>query len=78
MNDFMENFHLTKIGDTWHLAKEGATDPAATFPTKNEAVRESAEYLDAKTASLKIHREDGVIEEERTYPRSADPSKTIG
>ena len=74
----MENFHLTDIGGIWHLTKEGSDHAARTFPTKEEAVRGSADYLEGKVASLKIHDRDGKIEEERTYPRSADPSRPKG
>jgi hypothetical protein len=35
-------------------------------------------FLEGKTASLKIHKTDGSIQEERTYPRKADPSKSPG
>ena len=31
-----------------------------------------------KTASVKIHLANGQIEEERTYPRAADPSRFKG
>jgi hypothetical protein len=74
----MEKFHLTKIGDHWHLTKEGAVDPARIFPTKEIAEEGSADYLRDRAASLKIHGIDGIIEEERTYPRSADLSETQG
>ncbi|MHC8361662.1 hypothetical protein ACYZUA_15410 [Pseudomonas sp. LS2P72] len=38
----------------------------------------NSDFLQDKTASLKIHRENGTIQEERTYPRSADPRKSKG
>ena len=28
--------------------------------------------------SLKIHKQDGTIQEERTYPKSDDPRNTLG
>ncbi|WP_080393289.1 DUF2188 domain-containing protein [Pseudomonas syringae] len=51
---------------------------ASSGETKAEITQLSVEFLDGKTASLKIHKEDGTIQEERTYPRSADPSKSKG
>ena len=36
------------------------------------------EYMKGKTASVKIHLQNGKIEEERTYPRRADPPETRG
>lgn len=38
----------------------------------------NSDFLQDKTASLKIHWENGTIQEERTYPRSADPRKSKG
>lgn len=74
----MDNYHITSSNNGWALTKEGAARASKTAGTKAEIVRMAAEYLDGKTASLKIHKEDGTIQEERTYPRSADPSKTKG
>ncbi|HEX8586667.1 DUF2188 domain-containing protein [Pseudomonas sp.] len=74
----MDNYHITKADEGWALTKEGATRPSKTAATKAEIIGSAAEFLDGKTASLKIHKEDGTIQEERTYPRSADPTKTKG
>jgi hypothetical protein len=38
----------------------------------------TATFLEGKTASVKIHKKDGTIQEERTYPRSADPLESKG
>jgi hypothetical protein len=35
-------------------------------------------FLEGKTASLKIHKADGIVQEERTYPRNADPVRSPG
>ncbi|WP_407072448.1 hypothetical protein [Pseudomonas kuykendallii] len=45
---------------------------------KVKIVKLAGEFLADKTASVKVHRQDGVIEEERTYPRSADPTSSNG
>ena len=79
----MDNYHLTKNEDgNWSLKREGAQRATEVFrdATKDEAVRRSAERLreSDSDASLKIHRQDGVIQEERTYPRAADPSQSPG
>jgi hypothetical protein len=34
--------------------------------------------MQAHPGSVKIHKENGQIQEERTYPRSADPSESKG
>jgi len=74
----MENYHIKKTATFWALTREGAAHPSKTARTKEELVALAQQFLQHKTASLKIHKEDGTLEEERTYPRSADPSKTPG
>lgn len=73
----MKNYHVTPDGETWNLAEEDGAF-LGSYRTKEEAVSNAREYVSAKTGSLKIHKADGTIEEERTYPRSADPAKSPG
>ncbi len=74
----MDNYHITKTDTGWALKKQGADRASKTAPTKAEIVELATAFLADKTASLKIHKEDGTIQEERTYPRSADPAKSKG
>jgi hypothetical protein len=75
----MDNYRLTKKDDQWRLHRQGADRASKVFDgTKKEAIRQSAEYLRDRGASLKIHKEDGKFEEERTYPRIVDPRKSKG
>ncbi|MBD8755673.1 DUF2188 domain-containing protein [Pseudomonas coleopterorum] len=74
----MENYHITTSTDGWQLRKQGAALASKTATTKSEIVKLATDFLAGKTASLKIHKEDGTIQEERTYPRSADPTKSKG
>ena len=74
----MDNYHISKSGDGWELKKQGATRASKSASTKAEIIQLASDFLDGKTASLKIHKEDGIIQEERTYPRSADPVKSKG
>lgn len=78
----MKKFHLTKDNDQWKLTKEGGERATKTFAGKNkeEATRESAEYLKNlnDAASMKIHKLNGQFDEERTYPKSADPKESKG
>ncbi|MCW2672294.1 MAG: hypothetical protein JWP14_883 [Frankiales bacterium] len=48
--------------------------------TKDEAVRDTARVAKAEPqpVSVRIHKLDGKIQEERTYPRSADPRGSKG
>lgn len=79
----MDNYHLTKNEHgAWNLKREGAQRASQNFPglTKSEAIRAAAGFLrkTPEAASLKIHLVKGTIQQERTYPRSADPSKSPG
>lgn len=74
----MDNYHIVKTGTFWSLKKEGAALASKTAGTKEELIGLASEFLKTSTASLKIHKEDGTIQEERTYPRSADPSQSPG
>lgn len=62
----------------WELKKAGAERASKRAATKHELVSALADFFDGKTASVKIHKADGTIEEERTYPRSADPRRSEG
>lgn len=77
----MTNYHLLhKRG--WLLTREN--DPEVlqdyTGETKKHAVQRASEYVAAQDepSSLKIHREDGTFEEERTFPRKSDPRSSEG
>jgi hypothetical protein len=72
----MNQFHLTPKGTRWELSQDGT--PVGSFATKEKGVNRSIEIVREVTGTLKIHRADGTIEEERTYPRAGDPLKTPG
>lgn len=74
----MDNYHITKNDKGWALTKQDAERASKTAATKAEITKLASEFLAGKTASLKIHKEDGTIQEERTFPRSADPTKSKG
>lgn len=74
----MDNYHIKKAEELWELIKEGAQRASKSASTKAEITKMASEFLQGKTASLKIHKEDGTIQEERTFPRAADPRKTKG
>ncbi len=78
----LPRYHLTRDqakGD-WKLQKEGAERATRRFETKSEAtaggVLESA--VGEAGGSVRIHLENGRIQEERTYPRSRDPKESPG
>lgn len=75
----MDNYHLSKEDEQWKLHRQGAERATKVFSgTKEDAIRQSAAYLKDRGASLKIHKEDGRFQEERTYPRSIDPPQSPG
>ncbi|MEH6416549.1 DUF2188 domain-containing protein [Pseudomonas sp. NPDC089395] len=74
----MDSYHLSQTADGWKLKKAGAESASKLDATKHELVSSLADLFDGKTASVKIHKADGTIEEERTYPRSAAPRRSKG
>ncbi|MDP9569443.1 DUF2188 domain-containing protein [Kosakonia radicincitans] len=74
----MDNYHVTKEGDKWKLQKEGNDRPSKTADTKAELITKMREFMSDKQGSVKIHKQDGKFQEERTYPRKGDPKKSKG
>ncbi|MES1228254.1 MAG: DUF2188 domain-containing protein [Armatimonadota bacterium] len=74
----MNKYHLTFKDSQWKLKPEGASRAVKVFEKKRDAIKGSAEYLRDREGSLRIHKKDGTIQEERTYPRSSDPTESRG
>ncbi|WP_241117036.1 DUF2188 domain-containing protein [Achromobacter xylosoxidans] len=74
----MDNYHVTKDGDKWKLTKQGNERASKVAETKQEILKATRDYMQDKVGSVKIHKAGGGIQEERTYPRAADPKKTRG
>ncbi|MEW7986966.1 MAG: DUF2188 domain-containing protein [Candidatus Thiodiazotropha endolucinida] len=74
----MDNYHITKDGDKWKLTKEGNERASKTAGTKQAIIQETREFMKSRSGSVKIHKTDGKIQEERTYPKKDDPHKTPG
>lgn len=74
----MKRIDVTKQGDEW-VGKEGPK-VVSRGDTKEEAIKNTAAVAkaDPDAVTVKIHNTDGKIQEERTYPRSADPSSSPG
>lgn len=75
---FMKRIDITKKNDQW-VAKSG-DKVVAKADTKEAAVQKTAKAARAmpEAVSVKIHKVDGKIQEERTYPSKADPKKSKG
>ena len=78
----MNNYDLKKKEDSWVLQKQGASKASVNYgdASKAEALKDAAKFLkrQPEPSSLHIHREAGGYQEERTYPRSADPRRSKG
>jgi hypothetical protein len=76
----MKNMYLSKVGKKWKAKVQGASRASIVANTKKEAVRKTAEYAkrQLEAISVKIRKPDGTFQEERTYPRSRDPSRSKG
>ena len=74
----MDNYHITKKGEKWNLTKEGGQRPSKSAETKSAIIDMTRDYMKDKTGSVKIHKQDGRFQEERTYQRKDDPSKSKG
>jgi len=78
----LRKLHLVKDkerGD-WALKPEGGDRALRRFERKADARKGGAisDALGKQGGSVRIHRRDGQIQEERTYPRSKDPPGSRG
>ncbi len=72
------NLLHSSANSRWETKDSGGT-LKAQGATKEQAIKNSADAANAAVKagnqiSVRIHNMDGKYEEERTYPRSADPS----
>ena len=76
----MKNFHLVKEEGVYKLKKENAQRASKVIDSnKVEAIRESRDLIIKQGGgSLKIHKNSGGFQEERTYPKSKDPKESEG
>lgn len=77
----LNKYDLSKKDDHWQLKKQGNERATKAFTgNKEDAIKDSAAYLKSTDdgGSLRIHKEDGKFQEERTYPRSKDPKSSKG
>ena len=74
----MKQMDVRKRGDEW--VAESAGRAVARAATKAEIVRRAAQAARgaASPVSVRIHGLNGRIQQERTYPRGADPQGSKG
>ena len=76
----MKRIDVVQKKDGWAGETGGQTVRGTKAPTKAEAVKKvaAAARKAPEPVSVRIRKQDGTIQEERTYPRSADPRKSKG
>ena len=78
----LDKYHLTHDpkADNWRLEKEGGQRATKIFENKGDATKGGAlaDAIGKGGGSVRIHKQDGTIQEERTFPRSADPKTSKG
>lgn len=76
----MKRIDVVKTKDGWRGESGGQTVRGTKAPTKAETVKQAAGVArkDPEPVSVKIHKESGGFQEERTYPSSADPHNSNG
>jgi hypothetical protein len=79
-DDKLRSFHLTKKGEKWRLERAGGDRALRSFERKEDALKGGVlkNAVGRQGGSVKIHKENGRIQQERTYPRSRDPRGSKG
>jgi hypothetical protein len=74
----LKRIDVVKTGGTWTATSSGMV--MSRSEKKEDIVRETVAAAKAtgEPTSVRIHRADGTFQEERTYPRSADPRRSKG
>jgi hypothetical protein len=76
----VKRMDVVKKNEQWRAESKGRAVPGTSAPRKADAIKKTAEKAKAspEAVTVKIHKENGRIQEERTYPRKADPRKSKG
>ena len=66
--------------DKWELENDKTDEVIKTFETKEKATAGGAlrKVLGKEGGSVKIQKQDGKFQEERTFPKSKDPKSSKG
>ncbi len=68
----LDGYQVLKQDKKWKFQKAGADRSIRNFETKSEAIGYAKDYLGKRSGELVIHKEDGAVQEERTYPKKED------
>ena len=74
----LQRYHLEKKNDEWRLRKAGSDRAVLKADTKELAILEMQGYMKTHKGSVRIHKVNRQIQEERTYRRSKAPRGSKG
>ena len=76
----MKRIDIVKKGDSWVGETGGKAVRGTKSPKKAATIKQTAQVArkDPQPVSVRIHKVNGRIQEERTYPRAADPRRSKG
>ena len=63
----LDQYLLTKHRDQWRFEKAGTNRTIVSATTKAEAMRRMRGYMSTHGGSVRIHKANGQLQEERTY-----------
>lgn len=75
-----KTYHVTKTETGWQGKVEKGERASVTGETKADVMQKTIELAKNHdgNSNVIIHKQDGSFQEERTYPKSSDPSQTPG
>ena len=63
----LQKYPLERKNDAWRLRKAGSNRAVVKADTKELAILEMRGYMQTREGSVRIHKANGRIQEERTY-----------
>ena len=63
----LQRYHLERKNDAWRLRKAGSNRAVVKADTKELAILEMRGYMKTREGSVRIHKANGRIQEDRTY-----------
>lgn len=67
--------HVATHSQGWGVKREGADRPSTVLPTKEQAIERAREIAKREEGSIVVHKENGQIQEERTYGKDPYPPR---
>lgn len=68
--------HVVPHENGWAVRREGADRASVVTLTKEQAIERAREIAERECGGIIIHRENGTIQEERTYGADSDPPRS--